>query len=74
MAHIQAKNDQHLKLPVVELKYEISKKLSPVLPPVLERIRTISKETNDFALHDAAMVLDQLVSLGRIVGLYGPEE
>jgi hypothetical protein len=73
-AYIQPKNDQRLDVTLVELKSEISKKLSPILPPVLEHIRTMSKETSGFGSSETALVLDQLVSLGRIVGLSGPEE
>jgi hypothetical protein len=67
MEHIQAENNQH-PLAVVELKSEILKNLSPILPPALERLRAMS------ASYGVAGVLDQLVSLGQIVGLYGPEE
>jgi len=64
--HIKINHDEQA---VVELKSVISHRLSPVMPPLLLRLRNLGATGTSIEKCSAALVINQLVSLGRIVGL-----
>ena len=72
MKHIGTNSDDHPEEAVAELKSVISRQLSSVMPPLLLRLRNLG--TTHGEKYGAELVMNQLVSLGRTVGLYGPVE
>ena len=61
--HIKTNSD---KQAVAELKSVVMHQLSPVMPPLLLRLRNLGTSVEK---RSAETVINELVSLGRIVGL-----
>lgn len=61
--HITTNSD---KQAVAELKSVVMHQLSPVMPPLLSRLRNLGTSVEK---RSAETVINELVSLGRIVGL-----
>jgi hypothetical protein len=66
MKHIETNSDEHLKEGVAELKSVILQQLSPVMPPLLLCLHNLGTTQEKYG---AELVMNQLVSLGQIVGL-----